>query len=94
MFDLPADLGSSSVLGFLNRYSAVLVTAARARFDKPRRVAELMKHKILTPTGSMVLGLAKRLPKLPDQPFTVYPSLSYYESSRNRSMWNDTGDVF
>jgi hypothetical protein len=35
-------------------------------------LAELMKHKDLTPTGSMVLGLAKRLPKLIGQPFTVY----------------------
>jgi len=31
-----------------------------------------MKHKDLTPTGSMVLSLVKRLPKLHEQPYIVY----------------------
>jgi hypothetical protein len=32
----------------------------------------MIKYKDLTPTGSMILGLAKRLPKLIGQPFTIY----------------------
>ena len=35
-------------------------------------ITEYMKHKDLTPTGSMVLSMAKRLSKFSGQPFIIY----------------------
>jgi hypothetical protein len=51
-------------------------------------LAELVKHPSLTPTGSMVLKLVKRLPKISGSPFTMYldnyfTSISLFEIMRD-----------